>query len=120
MADRKFFHPIDLVPAAILFFCGVIPFLFHAKQRPGEVIVLHHGSADVMRLEPDRIFDISGPYPLRLRFENNTVRVEKSSCPAGICRHHGSISRPGEVIICLPNRVSVKITGSSIVDTITE
>ena len=35
--------------------------------------------------------------------------VEEASCPDGICAAHRPISRDGESIVCLPNRVVVTV-----------
>jgi len=37
------------------------------------------------------------------------VRVKESDCVKQICRHQGWIRSPGQVIICIPNRVTVRI-----------
>lgn len=37
------------------------------------------------------------------------ARVERASCPDGICSAHRAISRDGESIICLPNKVVVEV-----------
>ena len=46
-----------------------------------------------------------------LVIEDGTARVESASCPDGICVHHRPISREGETIICLPNRVVITVKG---------
>lgn len=40
---------------------------------------------------------------------NNKVSMIESNCRDKLCIKQGSISRPGEVIICLPNRLLVEI-----------
>lgn len=47
----------------------------------------------------------------RILIQNGTVRMEWADCPDQICVHHKEISRNGESIICLPNRVAVTIDG---------
>jgi len=47
-----------------------------------------------------------------IHIENGCVSVTQTSCPDKLCVRHGAISRPGEIIVCLPNRVVVTITGS--------
>lgn len=37
------------------------------------------------------------------------VWVEDSDCANGICVRQGAISRPGEVIVCAPHRLLVKV-----------
>ena len=39
------------------------------------------------------------------------VRVVSSTCPDKVCVRTGEISKTGEIIVCVPNRVSVKMTG---------
>lgn len=36
-----------------------------------------------------------------------------SICPRKICSHTGWIKRPGETIICVPNRLAIRLTGES-------
>lgn len=40
------------------------------------------------------------------------VRVIEASCPDEIDVKQGTISMPGEVIVCLPNRLVIEIKGS--------
>ena len=42
-----------------------------------------------------------------------TVSVTEASCKNQVCVKHGAISRPGESIVCLPNRMVVRIENSS-------
>ncbi len=37
------------------------------------------------------------------------VRVTRSDCPDKVCVHSGWINRPGQMVVCLPNRVVVRI-----------
>lgn len=41
--------------------------------------------------------------------ENGQVFIDEASCPDKICIRQGRISAPGEMIVCLPNKVIVKI-----------
>ena len=52
-----------------------------------------------------------------IRIADNTVEVIAASCGDGICKR-GRISRCGEKIICLPNRLIIEITGASSVDSV--
>lgn len=62
------------------------------------------------------------PGPLgetEVRIEDKKVWVTKASCPNKLCMRQGKISRPGEAIICLPNRIVISIQGKSKLDAIT-
>ena len=43
--------------------------------------------------------------------EDGSVRVVSSPCPEKICIKAGRISKPGQWIACLPNRVFISIRG---------
>lgn len=45
--------------------------------------------------------------------ETGKVRVVESTCPDKVCVRTGWISRPGQAIVCLPNRIVVRIEGSA-------
>lgn len=46
-----------------------------------------------------------------LTVENGEIFVGFSRCPDGLCRDMGRISKEGQTILCLPNRISVVISG---------
>ena len=61
-------------------------------------------------LDVDRRVEISnGDGYNVLIIEDGLARMEKASCPDGICTSHRPIKRAGESIICLPNKVVVEI-----------
>ena len=42
-----------------------------------------------------------------------SVAVTEASCKNQVCVKHGAITRPGESIVCLPNRLVVRIQSGS-------
>ena len=61
-------------------------------------------------------FEITGEYTNVIAVEKGSVCIIESDCPGSDCVHSGRINQPGRSIVCLPNRVEVRITGSSEVD----
>lgn len=47
-----------------------------------------------------------------LAVENGVIWCEEASCPDKVCVRQGKQSRDGEQIVCLPNRMFVKVTGT--------
>lgn len=45
----------------------------------------------------------------KVEISGGTVRMTWAKCPDQICVHHKEISRDGESIICLPNKIVVSI-----------
>ena len=60
--------------------------------------------------------EIQGDYLNIVSVENGRVCFSHSDCPGEDCVHSGSISQPGRSLVCLPNRVEVRISGSGDVD----
>ncbi len=48
-----------------------------------------------------------------IHIQNGQVVVEESDCNNQLCVRKGVIEEPGELIVCLPYKVVVQITGSS-------
>ena len=63
--------------------------------------------------------DTSGPASAQYDYYNvvtisgGTVSVTEASCKNQVCVKHGAISRAGESIVCLPNRLVVRIENGS-------
>lgn len=55
-----------------------------------------------------------------IHVDNDHVYMQESDCPDQICIQMSQISEPGEIIVCLPNRLIIIVTGESgSIDTIT-
>ena len=53
-----------------------------------------------------------GEYPLSVDAEIRiTARITEADCPRRLCMAHRPVSREGEVIVCLPHRVTVEVLG---------
>ena len=59
----------------------------------------------------------NGTYPLNggtniLVIENGKAYLTDANCPDKLCVHQGKISRTGETITCLPNKLTVSVFGA--------
>ena len=45
-----------------------------------------------------------------VKIHNHGVEIIEASCPDKVCVHSGFITKPSESIVCLPNKVHIKIT----------
>lgn len=68
-----------------------------------EVIPLTDSNGNLRR----EIEGVNGLTVVEIR--DQKVRVISSACPDKLCIHSGWIDRPGQMLVCLPNRVVVKI-----------
>lgn len=51
-----------------------------------------------------------------VEISEGTAKMTWAECPDQICVHHKEISRTGESIICLPNKIVVSIIGGDATD----
>jgi len=69
---------------------------------------------DRFPLSENRNLSVQGPLGKTLiRVKDGKVWVAKAPCPQKICMKMGKISRSGEIIVCIPNRVFIKIEGNT-------
>ncbi len=61
-------------------------------------------------------FTVSGDYRNVVTIRDGKAGITKSDCPGGDCVHSGWIFDGGRSIVCLPNRVEIRIAGASDVD----
>lgn len=44
--------------------------------------------------------------------------LRNAPCPLKICEAMGPVSRSGDIILCLPNRIYIKVAGREVVDAV--
>lgn len=63
-------------------------------------------------LSADGTFSVRGPIgETVLEVSQGGIRVLSSPCPRKTCVRTGPVSRPGEMIVCVPNEVVVVVAG---------
>ncbi len=82
--------------------CGTRTHTIPISEVSGSSVVTVRAGADV-----EAILEI---------LETGKVRVMESTCRDKICVRTGWIRRPGQAIVCLPNRIVVRLEGSEISD----
>ncbi len=112
----RFITAGDLALVLILLGCSAVYLLFTGDSYAGNkhvVVQVSGRSVLELPLEQDTIQTVNGPIgKTTVAIENGKVRVLDSDCPNHTCIKMGSISHPGEIIVCVPNQVIVTIRGS--------
>ena len=67
-------------------------------------------------LDENREILISGQYENTVSILDGKAAITDSDCPGRDCVHSGWISGAGRSIVCLPNRMEIRIVGKSEVD----
>ena len=84
----------------------------------GNEVVKTVDFAVVDRDSKDRTFEVGGISGAVFNVSERRIRVLHSDCPDKICVKTGFISKPGEVIICLPKKIAVRIDGNNEIDAV--
>lgn len=95
---------------------GVLVTQFWLGERQGERLLVRQGGTVFLNapLTHDLSADVSGPLGItHIELVGHRARVLRDPGPRQLCVHQGWISRAGEAAICLPNQVSIEITGAS-------
>lgn len=105
----------------ILAVCAAIgaAFLFYFLQPAGgDTVVIHKDGAvfSVRSLSEDAVIDVGSKNTVVI--ENGEVFMKSADCPDRLCIRQGRISDSRREIVCLPNRVTVSISGQSEVDSV--
>lgn len=107
----------DLVLLAGILLVGALLFGWMAlrdKEKEGAFAVVTVNGKEYGRyvLAADQTVDIPGPLGTnRLVIAEGTAWMEAAVCPDHYCMKQGEISKTGQQIICLPNRIVVEIVG---------
>ena len=108
---KGFVRKADIVLFIILISCGIASsvWLSMTSHSGDKVNVTVDG---VYKLSEDRTIAIKRGNKLNIvKIKHGSVTMAEASCNNQVCVKHKSISKTGESIICLPNKVVVAISG---------
>ena len=109
----SFFRKADIFLAVALLILGFGSLaLLKSGQTDGSFVrVTVDGSTyGTYALSGERTVQIDTAYGSNtLRIEGGRVRMEAADCPNRDCVEKGAISKTGQVILCLPHKLSVTI-----------
>jgi hypothetical protein len=89
-------------------------YAYSGRSGSGDVVIEASGVQWIYPLSVDRREAIHGPLgDTIVVIRKGRALVEDSPCPDKLCVHMPAISKPGQWIACLPNRVFVRVRGSS-------
>lgn len=105
-----------LAMGLVLVLAAGLSLLFWARARAADHVVARiYQDGNLVRevsLDHDQTFTLSGAYHNTVTIENGRIAVTHSDCPGGDCVRSGWIGSAGQAIICLPNRVELRVMGS--------
>ena len=105
----------DFILILLLIMSGLFSsfYIYGNNNKDKKVIVELSGKVyGVYDLNSNRIIDLKGPQSrAKINIENGYVFVSESGCPQKICKRMGKKNRINELIVCIPNRLIIRIEG---------
>ena len=116
---------IVLIIIIVSLVCGISLRILFAKGSAKNVLIMVDGKLfkeipiNGNTSQNENILVESSEGHLNVEMSNGKVRVTDSTCKDKLCIREGAISKVGDTIICLPNRISISIEGeNSNIDTV--
>ena len=106
---------VVLLASCLLAFAFLLP---HSAETPTVEIYQNGALLYTLPLDADTRLSVDGDYQNTVVIENGRVYVESATCPGADCVHTGAIDRTGQSLVCLPNRLEIRLVGQSDVDMI--
>ncbi|MBR3601075.1 MAG: NusG domain II-containing protein [Lachnospiraceae bacterium] len=91
---------------------GVV-FWIKTGTEEGNLVVVYREGEKIRELSLDKNTEIfiENSYTNKLVVKDKKVAIVESDCPGMDCVHSGWISGKGRSLVCLPNRVEIRIEG---------
>lgn len=117
MKNSEFFRKADILLLLAMLLLGVASFFAVKMLTPQADMVEITVNGELYGSYPlsaDTVLDISTSYGYnRVVIANGAVSVTESDCHNHDCQHFPSISRAGQVIMCLPHRLVISVSGEA-------
>ncbi|MBN2168389.1 MAG: NusG domain II-containing protein [Actinobacteria bacterium] len=118
-----------MIASVVIAVAFSIPLVTRESGTRADFAIVEVGGKESVRIVlgengQDRIFEIKGfAGTSKIEVKNGRVRMLESACPDKLCIGMGWAEETGDSIVCVPNRVVIRLTGpdkSRKVDTVTE
>ena len=108
--------PGDFIAVAVvllLSFSVWLLFFLNSTDSGNSISVIENSDTVLAEYSLDKNGEYSvksqNGYSLTVKIEHRKAEVVASDCPNGYCRQFGEISHSGEVIVCAPAHIKIKV-----------
>ena len=117
---RLSFRKGDLLAIAVVAVAAlVVAAVFWPKRVQQDAVVQIYQNSQLIKecsLHTEETITVDGEYHNTIVVSAGKVAITESDCPGEDCVHSGWISGAGRSIVCLPNKVEIRIAGEAEVD----
>lgn len=98
-------------------FIGILCWNQTNTQESSIAVIYKNGKkVEELSLYQDTEYRVENLYTNKIVVKDKKVAIVESDCPGADCVHSGWIGENGRSIICLPNRVEIRMEGTAEVD----
>ncbi len=112
---KKYTYIGDAVIIVLVLSLGFSPYWFRAKNATIDKFIIEMNGETFAVIDCDADATIVVPAqlgPIIVEIHDDSAWVKSSSCPLKYCVEMGAISKPHQIIACVPNKVLIKATGN--------
>lgn len=118
---RLFFCKGDVIVIAFVLILAILTgYLFWWETNSGktDTVVIYKDGQKIreLSLEENTEVTVTNLYTNKIVIQDQKAAMKESDCPGEDCVHSGWIGGSGRSIVCLPNRVEIRIEGKEEVD----
>lgn len=114
---RLRFQKGDLLAVAVTLLLAVAVFVLFLPRENSQAAVaeiyLDGALIRQVSLSEDGEFTVTGDYENTVTVRDGKIAVTRSDCPGGDCIHSGWIGSRGRSLVCLPNRLEIRVVSAS-------
>lgn len=115
---KDFFKKGDIAIVLVVVLLIVLTLVFALRSKASEAEIYIDGQLKYrLDLSEDTTLDILDG-KMTVQVKNGAISVKNSDCPQGLCVHSSAVDKDGGMIVCLPNKVVIKVVARE-VDAIT-
>ncbi len=114
MEERRFAALSDIVPLAVIAAAALLLWAVMSNSGGGKTAELVADNTVIKRLDlsKDCTYKPEG-YDVEITVKDGKAAFTSADCPDKICIKTGFIGTRGQSAVCLPNRLTLRITGGS-------
>lgn len=110
--NKNDFKLISVILIIVAIFLSVIIFMDKSNNKVAK-IYYENKVVLTIDLSVDKKYKVEGYNGIvNVVVKNNKIKVESENSPLHLCSNQGYISESYETIVCLPNKITIKIESS--------
>lgn len=107
----------DLKLILILIIILALPLFILNNKKSGNIALVYYESKVILKIDLniDKEYNVEGLNGnVKIVVKDSKIKVDEENSPKHLCSKKGYISREYETIICLPNKIIIKIEGNKL------